>query len=135
MKNILITFSILFCVFFVVSSATAIPYFQSNFVLDEINKIEINETKLHNKILELNNLISYKIKDFLTVGIIDKLINLLTKLIEFILNIAGFISTILNIGGQILYLLNQINYILDTIINIINWIIDFFNPENILLNN
>ena len=135
MKSILIIFSTLFCVFFVVSSATAIPHFQSNFVLDEINKIEEIETKLQNKIIEINDLITDKIKDFLTLGIIDKLINLLTKLLELILNIASFISTILNIVGQILYLLNQINYILENIMIIINWIIDFFNPENILLNN
>lgn len=134
MKSILITFSTLFCVLFVVSSATAIPQIQSNFILDEINEIENIKTKLQNKVVEINELISNKIQNILNLGIIEKLINLLTRLLEIILNIASFISTFLSIGGQILSFVNQIIYILETTINIINWIIDFINPENILLN-
>ena len=134
MKSILITFSTLLCVLFVISSATAIPQIQSKFVLDEIDEIENIKTKLQNKIVEINELISNKIKNILNLGIIEKLINLLTRLLEIILNLASFISTFLSIGGQILSFVNQIIYILETIINIINWIIDFINPENILLN-
>ena len=135
MKRSLITLGALFCVFCIASTSTAIPQVQSTFVLDKIDDLNYIKLKLQNKITEINEFISQKIKDISTLGIIDNLINLLIKLLEFILKIADFISTILNLGGRILQFVNQIIYIIETIISIINWILDLFNPEKLLSNN
>ena len=135
MKRSLIILGALFCVFCIASTSIAIPQVQSTFVLDKIDDLNYIKLKLQNKITEINEFISQKIKDILTLGIIDNLINLLIKLLEFILKIADFISTILNLGGRILQFVNQIIYIIETIISIINWILDLFNPEKLLSNN
>jgi hypothetical protein len=132
MKRSIITLGALFCVFFIVSTGTAVPQAQSNLIIDKIDELSYLKNKLQDKISEINTFISQKIKDIGTLGLIDSIINLLIKLIEFILKIGEFISSILNIGGRILYIVNQIIYILETVINIINWILDLFNPQQLL---
>lgn len=132
MNKSIITLGTLFCVLLMVSTSTAVPHIQSNLIMDKIDEFDQIIIELENRITDLNNFISQKIKDINSLGLIDSLINLLIKIIEFILKIGEFISSILNIGGRILLFINQLIYIIDTIINIINWILDLFNPENIL---
>ena len=132
MKRSIVTLGALFCVFFIVSTSTAVPQVHSDSVIDTIDDLSYIKNKLQNKILEINDFVSQIIKDIDTLGLIDSLINLLIKIIEFILKMGEFIASLLNIGGKILAFVNQLIYIIETIINIINWILDLFNPEQLL---
>ena len=130
MNRSLIILGAIFCVFLMVSSATAIPQKQSDCVMNKINILEDMKLLIENKILDISVILSSSFIDFYSTGFIENLINFLIRLIEFILNIVNFIGTIINLGENLLSFINQIIYIIETIINIINWLLDLINPES-----
>jgi len=133
MNRSLIILGAIFCVFLMVSSATAIPQKQSDCVMNKINILEDMKLLIENKILDISVILSSSFIDFYSTGFIENLINFLIRLIEFILNIVNFIGTIINLGENLLSFINFINqiiYIIETIINIINWLLDLINPES-----
>jgi len=127
MNRSLIILGAIFCVFLMVSSATAIPQKQSDCVMNKINILEDMKLLIENKILDISVILS---SSFIDLYFIENLINFLIRLIEFILNIVNFIGTIINLGENLLSFINQIIYIIETIINIINWLLDLINPES-----
>jgi len=116
MNRSIIILEAIFCVFIMVSSATAIPQKQSDCVMNKINILEDMKFSIENKILDISVILSSNFIDLYSTGFIENLINFLIRLIEFILNIVNFIGTIINLGEN---LLSFINYCLKLLLNFI----------------
>ena len=122
-KGFLIILAI-FITILMISSATAVPKVNSDYIIEKINVIEEYKELIGGKLSNIGS-------DIGTTGLIDFLIQLIQWIIGLVQQLIDIVLDLFGIVNLIEYLIGLIVNLFELILSLIDYIFDIFNPNPI----